>query len=95
MHWNKRGEVPHKLRKDDKLTVITRIRYAVLIEKSLNEPFGARDIRLYAHGWRYGQYNSFLSDHTLGKSTEAFFVKVDRGKYRLLNDDELYTLNKN
>jgi hypothetical protein len=83
--------MPQKLRKDDKLTVISRIRHAVLMEKSLAEPFSARDIRLYAKGWRYGQYNTFLSNHTLGKSAEAFFVKVDRGKYRLLNDDELHT----
>lgn len=46
MHWNKRGELPQKLRKDNPLTVITRIRHAVSIEKSLKEPFGARDIRI-------------------------------------------------
>lgn len=70
---------------DDKVTVFERIRYAVLVEKSLREPFSARDIRRFARGWTYTCYHSFLayncSDNLPGD--EALFVRVKRGRYRL------------
>lgn len=71
---------------DDKLTVFERIRYAVLIEKTLTEPFSARDIRRFARGWTYNCYYSFLAYNCTDKApqNDALFVRVDRGRYRLL-----------
>lgn len=69
------------IRSDDKFTVFQRIRYAVLIEKTLSEPFSAKDIRRFARGWTYTCYHSFLAYNCSDKlpEDEALFVRVERG----------------
>ncbi|KAB2699928.1 hypothetical protein [Brucella lupini] len=66
--------------------VYNRICLAVRVQKSLKEPFTAKDIRQFSPQWPYTRQFSFLAYNCTDNLPldEALFVRVERGRYQLV-----------
>lgn len=62
-----------------------RIVQSVYIDRSLSEPFSAKDVRRIIPGHPYTYYFSFLANNCTANvpEKEALFIRVGRGRYRL------------
>jgi len=62
-----------------------RIVHSVHVDRSLTEPFSAKDIRRIIPGHPYAYYFSFLAYNCTANISEkeALFIRVGRGRYRL------------
>ncbi len=69
----------------DKESIYPLIKNAVRVHGTLKEPFTPRDVRRVASGWPYSRYFSYMAYNCTDNrpATEALFIRVARGKYKL------------
>nr|WP_237123503.1 hypothetical protein [Pseudochrobactrum asaccharolyticum] len=69
----------------DKESIYPLIKNAVRVNGTLKEPFTPRDVRRVARGWPYCRYFSYMAYNCTENrpATEALFIRVARGKYKL------------
>lgn len=65
--------------------IFQAITRAVIVEKTIAQPFRATEVRKSVPGWTYARCFTFLAQNCTDNlpADEALFIRVGKGQYRL------------